>query len=241
MVWMCFYLNNAADSFLLQGCKRFKLIFACEERRMDSRGSVQEEKKKANQRALMDSSPNTMDIRDNATIPAFLKTNGFLLATRKRRVRESQKSGVSIGDVIGSRGLNRRGRTQIRPASLLQERSEFVAFVRVGFTRDTAGTLLNAEKHILQRRPKHVFKMSNEWSETSITGNNSFQCFFFTLPHVNWADIENYVEFLSKERPDIEINDNRLFEVERKLNVYLNCNKLKQLENQHAEKLIKDG
>ncbi|GFV44846.1 hypothetical protein TNCV_563951 [Trichonephila clavipes] len=37
--------------------------------------------------------------------------------------------------------------------------------------------------------------------------------------------------------PDIKIDDNCLLEVERRLNVYLNSNKLEQLENQHAEKL----
>ncbi|GFT33996.1 hypothetical protein TNCV_4384501 [Trichonephila clavipes] len=37
--------------------------------------------------------------------------------------------------------------------------------------------------------------------------------------------------------PDVEIDDNCLLEVERRLNVYFNSNKLEQLENQHAEKL----
>ncbi|GFV12444.1 hypothetical protein TNCV_1792231 [Trichonephila clavipes] len=37
--------------------------------------------------------------------------------------------------------------------------------------------------------------------------------------------------------PDIKIDDNCLFEVERRLDVHLNSNKLEQLENQHAEKL----
>ncbi|GFX17215.1 uncharacterized protein TNCV_2857381 [Trichonephila clavipes] len=56
-------------------------------------------------------------------------------------------------------------------------------------------------------------------------------------------DIENYVEFLSEEMPDVKINDNCLLEVEveRRLNVYLNSNKIEQLENQHAAKLVKDG
>ncbi|GFX14484.1 uncharacterized protein TNCV_1616671 [Trichonephila clavipes] len=54
---------------------------------------------------------------------------------------------------------------------------------------------------------------------------------------VNWVDIENYVEFLSKEIPDIKIDDNCLLELERRLNVYLNSNKLEQLENQYAKKL----
>ncbi|GFW60275.1 hypothetical protein TNCV_1843561 [Trichonephila clavipes] len=54
---------------------------------------------------------------------------------------------------------------------------------------------------------------------------------------VNWTDIQNYVEFLSKEMPDIKIDVNCLFEVERRLNVQLNSYKLEQLENQHAEKL----
>ncbi|GFV55719.1 hypothetical protein TNCV_755191 [Trichonephila clavipes] len=81
----------------------------------------------------------------------------------------------------------------------------------------------------------------NEWSETNSTGNNSFQWYFLTWSQVKWADIENYVEFLSKEIPDIKIEDRSLFEVERRLDVYLNSNKLEQLEHQHAEKLVKDG
>ncbi|GFU14589.1 hypothetical protein TNCV_406461 [Trichonephila clavipes] len=39
---------------------------------------------------------------------------------------------------------------------------------------------------------------------------------------------------------DIKIDDNCPFEEERRLNVYLNSNKLEQLENQHTEKLEKD-
>ncbi|GFX31112.1 hypothetical protein TNCV_2026151 [Trichonephila clavipes] len=35
--------------------------------------------------------------------------------------------------------------------------------------------------------------------------------------------------------PDIKIDDNGLFEVERRLNVCLNSNKLEQLENQHVK------
>ncbi|GFW75103.1 hypothetical protein TNCV_448081 [Trichonephila clavipes] len=41
--------------------------------------------------------------------------------------------------------------------------------------------------------------------------------------------------------PDIKIDDNCLFEVERRLNVCLNSNKLEQLESQHAKKLVKYG
>ncbi|GFW54739.1 hypothetical protein TNCV_2653791 [Trichonephila clavipes] len=85
------------------------------------------------------------------------------------------------------------------------------------------------------------FQNVEEWSETNITGNNSLQWYFLTWSQVKWADIENYVEFLSKEMPDIKINDNCLFEVERRLNVYLNSNKLEKLENKHAEKLVEDG
>ncbi|GFV33424.1 uncharacterized protein TNCV_758481 [Trichonephila clavipes] len=79
------------------------------------------------------------------------------------------------------------------------------------------------------------FQYIEEWSETNSTGNNSFQWHILTLSHVNWADIEHYVEFLTKEMPDTKINANCLFEIERRLNVYLNSNKMEQLENQHAE------
>ncbi|GFU60592.1 hypothetical protein TNCV_1730101 [Trichonephila clavipes] len=71
------------------------------------------------------------------------------------------------------------------------------------------------------------FEIAEEWS--------------LTLSQVNWEDIENCVEFLSKEMPDIKIDDKCLFEVERRLNVYLNSNKLEQLENQHAKKFVKYG
>ncbi|GFV96878.1 uncharacterized protein TNCV_4350911 [Trichonephila clavipes] len=81
------------------------------------------------------------------------------------------------------------------------------------------------------------FQNVEEWSETNITGNNSFEWYFLIWSQVKWADIENYVKFLSKEMPNIKIDDNCLFEVERRLNVHLNPNKLEQLEYQHAEKL----
>ncbi|GFV57383.1 hypothetical protein TNCV_3173311 [Trichonephila clavipes] len=61
---------------------------------------------------------------------------------------------------------------------------------------------------------------------------------------IKWADIENYVEFLSKEMPDFKMDDSGLFEEERRLNAYLNSTKLVQLENQHAEidkRWCKDG
>ncbi|GFW11784.1 hypothetical protein TNCV_1083301 [Trichonephila clavipes] len=35
-----------------------------------------------------------------------------------------------------------------------------------------------------------------EWSETNIFGNNSFQWCTLASSLANWADIENYVEFL---------------------------------------------
>ncbi|GFX15560.1 dimer_Tnp_hAT domain-containing protein [Trichonephila clavipes] len=79
------------------------------------------------------------------------------------------------------------------------------------------------------------FQYVEDWSETNITRNNSFQWYFCTSLQIKWADIENCVEFLSKELPHIKIDDNGLFEEERRLNTYLNSNTLEQLENQHAE------
>ncbi|GFV45543.1 putative mariner transposase [Trichonephila clavipes] len=61
------------------------------------------------------------------------------------------------------------------------------------------------------------FQNVEEWSETNMTGNNSFQRYFLTWSQVKWADIENYFQFLSKGMPDIKIDDNCLFEVERRL------------------------
>ncbi|GFW18941.1 hypothetical protein TNCV_5133931 [Trichonephila clavipes] len=81
------------------------------------------------------------------------------------------------------------------------------------------------------------FQNVEEGSEPNITGNNSFQWYFLAWSQVKWADIENYVEFLSKEMPNIKIDDNCLFKVEIRLNVCLNSNKLEQLENQHAENM----
>ncbi|GFV92544.1 uncharacterized protein TNCV_1744491 [Trichonephila clavipes] len=79
------------------------------------------------------------------------------------------------------------------------------------------------------------FQYVEEWSEANITGNNSLQwCFLISL-QIMWVDIENCVEFLSKEMPDIKIDDNGLFEAERRLKAYLNSNTLEQSENQHAE------
>ncbi|GFX47992.1 uncharacterized protein TNCV_4113271 [Trichonephila clavipes] len=79
------------------------------------------------------------------------------------------------------------------------------------------------------------FQYVEDWSETNITGNNSLQWYFLTSLQIKWPNIENCVEFLSKEMPDIKIDDNGLFEEERRLNAYLNSDKLEQLENQHAE------
>ncbi|GFX99336.1 zinc finger MYM-type protein 1 [Trichonephila clavipes] len=59
--------------------------------------------------------------------------------------------------------------------------------------------------------------------------------FFDFIALVNWADIENCLDFLSNEMPDIKIDDNPLFEEIRRLNVYLNTDKLQQWENQHFE------
>ncbi|GFU57146.1 hypothetical protein TNCV_1780081 [Trichonephila clavipes] len=63
------------------------------------------------------------------------------------------------------------------------------------------------------------FQNIEEWSEANITGNKSFQLYFLTYSQVNLADVKNYDEFLSKEMPDIKIDDNCVFEVERRLNV----------------------
>ncbi|GFV69118.1 hypothetical protein TNCV_2905981 [Trichonephila clavipes] len=84
-------------------------------------------------------------------------------------------------------------------------------------------------------------KCRRMWSEANIPGNNSFQWYFLTWSQVKWADIEIYAEFLSKEMPDIKIDDNCLFEVEIRLNVHLNSNELEQFENPHDEKLVKYG
>ncbi|GFU51007.1 dimer_Tnp_hAT domain-containing protein [Trichonephila clavipes] len=59
--------------------------------------------------------------------------------------------------------------------------------------------------------------------------------FFDFMRQVNWLDIENCVDFLSKEMPDIKKVDNGLFEEIRRRNVYFNYDKLKQMENQQAE------
>jgi hypothetical protein len=73
-----------------------------------------------------------------------------------------------------------------------------------------------------------------EWFETNFTGNDSFKWCFLTSSQVRWAEIENCIEFVSKEMPDIKIDDNCLFEEIRRLNVYLNFDNLGQWENQHV-------
>ncbi|GFV96854.1 hypothetical protein TNCV_4350671 [Trichonephila clavipes] len=80
------------------------------------------------------------------------------------------------------------------------------------------------------------FQNDEEWYETNITGNNSFQWCFLTSSQVNLVDIDNCVDFLSKEMPGIKIVDNGFqFDEIGRLNVHLNYNKLKQLEHQHSE------
>ncbi|GFW56284.1 hypothetical protein TNCV_1878041 [Trichonephila clavipes] len=51
------------------------------------------------------------------------------------------------------------------------------------------------------------FKYVEEWSETNISGNNNFQWCFMTSSQVNWADLENCVDFLWKEMPDNKIDE----------------------------------
>ncbi|GFT71428.1 hypothetical protein TNCV_970991 [Trichonephila clavipes] len=92
---------------------------------------------------------------------------------------------------------------------------------------------------IYKRRIKHFSKMSKNGLKQISQEITVFNGIFWS--QVKWADIENYIEFSSKVMPDIKIDDNCLFEVERRLNVYLNSNKLEQLENQRAEKLVKYG
>ena len=58
-----------------------------------------------------------------------------------------------------------------------------------------------------------------EWFETNITGNYSFQWCFLTSSQVNWTDIKNYVAILLKKLSDINIDDNCLFEEIKRLNV----------------------
>lgn len=79
------------------------------------------------------------------------------------------------------------------------------------------------------------FQYVEEWSETNMTTNNSFQWCFLTSSEVNWADIEKCVEFLSTEMPDIKIDDNALFDEIRRLNLYLNSDKLDIWKNQYVE------
>jgi len=74
-----------------------------------------------------------------------------------------------------------------------------------------------------------------EWFETNITGNYSFQWCFLTSSQVNWTDIKNYVAILLKKLSDINIDDNCLFEEIKRLNVHLTSDKLKQWKNQHVE------
>jgi len=58
---------------------------------------------------------------------------------------------------------------------------------------------------------------------------------FLTSSQINWADIKNCAAFLLKELLDIKMNDNCPFEELRRLNVYLNSDKLEQWKNQHVK------
>ncbi|GFV70693.1 hypothetical protein TNCV_2022571 [Trichonephila clavipes] len=83
--------------------------------------------------------------------------------------------------------------------------------------------------------PEHAYMVAKSptWSSKIIPTWLYHQDFAkFPLNHHYNASMENCVEFLSKEMPYIKIDDNGLFEEQRRLNAYLNFNKL---ENQHAE------
>ncbi|GFU99574.1 transposable element Tcb1 transposase [Trichonephila clavipes] len=70
-------------------------------------------------------------------------------------------------------------------------------------------------RRVAARRTKYVSNMSKNGLK-QISQEMSFQWYFMTSPQVNWADIENCVEFLSEEMLDIKIDDNGLFEEERR-------------------------
>ena len=78
-------------------------------------------------------------------------------------------------------------------------------------------------------------KLVSNVSKIGLKQNNSFKWYFLASSQVNWADIENCVEFLSKEMPDIKIDDNSLFEDIIKLNLYFNSDKLEEWENHQVE------
>ncbi|GFV29593.1 hypothetical protein TNCV_329591 [Trichonephila clavipes] len=97
------------------------------------------------------------------------------------------------------------------------------------------------EKFLCAPLTKYVSNMSKIGLKQISQKIAVFNGGLLTSPQVNWADIENWVEFLTKEMPDIKIDDNCLFEVERRLNVYLNSNKLEQLQGRSYRRINDTG
>ncbi|GFV84108.1 teneurin-m [Trichonephila clavipes] len=105
--------------------------------------------------------------------------------------------------------LGRRTEFQVAPYShwIVQMRQKGPSLVRFNYTLP-----LGARLGVFGRRnqlPTHT-----RYSFLEILTTDGAK----VLRTEKWADVEVYVEFLSKEMPDIKIDDNCLFEVERRLN-----------------------
>ncbi|GFY29948.1 hypothetical protein TNCV_4072611 [Trichonephila clavipes] len=131
----------------------------------------------------------------------------------------------SLSEAYEKGGIETNGRTELH---IIQEDSEEVT------TRRYIDEYLEPEGRMLKDgvHPR-VFAIGSQYLVSSSTFRRcQVELLCVTSSHVNWADIENCVEFLLKEMPAIKIDNNCLFEeILKTVKVYSNSDKSEQWKN----------
>lgn len=92
-------------------------------------------------------------------------------------------------------------------------------------------------KNKFLKEVKNFYKICYEYIEEWIVNFKALNCFKWTLLNskIEWKEVSLAVEFVMQEVKDIVINDNFLFEEIRRVNLYLNEEKLKKWNDEKIE------
>lgn len=92
-------------------------------------------------------------------------------------------------------------------------------------------------KNEFLKEVKFFYKICYEYIEEWIVNFRALNCFKWTLLNskIEWKEVSSVVEFVMREVKDIVINDNFLFEEIRRVNLYLNEEKLKKWNDEKIE------
>ncbi|GFV89941.1 hypothetical protein TNCV_4642841 [Trichonephila clavipes] len=163
-----------------------------------------------------------------ASVRVFVQLVGGVRYSFKERAREKKRNVLFINNALSSntRAIGEEPH-HFEPLPIDEEEARAALLFKLL-------NPANVRTLSFDRFNEHQFLYTvEEGSQTNITGNNSFQWCFWTSPQVNWADIENCIEFLSKEMPDIEIDDNCL----RMKNTFFPQTEWQQVESVDPRKL----